>query len=90
MLYEQRPMICRLHGIPHALHQPGGRTLTGPGCDDFYRQCGRGSTTSLDRTPLYTAMADLEYRLREKLNYREKIKRTVAEIIVDNTFAESA
>lgn len=90
MLYEQRPMICRLHGIPHVLHRPDGRTRTGPGCDDFYRQCGRGAAALLDRTPLYMAMADLERRLREKLNYRQKIKMTVAEIIVDDTFAESA
>jgi Fe-S-cluster containining protein len=89
-LYEQRPMICRLHGIPHVLRRPDGRTRTGPGCDDFYRQCGRNDAAALDRTPLYMAMADLEHRLREKLNYRQKIKMTVAEIIVDDTFAESA
>jgi Fe-S-cluster containining protein len=86
VLYEQRPMICRLHGIPHVLRRPDGRTRTGPGCDDFYRQCGRGAVTPLDRTPLYRAMADLEHRLREKLNYHQKIKMTVAEIIVDDTF----
>lgn len=90
MLYEQRPMICRLHGIPHTLRRPDGRIQTGRGCDDFYRQCGRGVAAPLDRTPLYIAMADLERRLREKLNYRQKIKMTVAEIIVDDTFAASA
>jgi Fe-S-cluster containining protein len=90
VLYEQRPMICRLHGIPHALRRPDGRTQAGPGCDDFYRQCGHGTAAPLDRTPLYIAMADLEHRLREKLNYREKIKMTVAEIIIDDTFVESA
>lgn len=90
MLYKQRPMICRLHGIPHALRRPDGRTRTGPGCDDYYRQCGPGAGAPLNRTPLYMAMADLERRLREKLNYREKIKMTVAEIIVDDTLAESA
>jgi Fe-S-cluster containining protein len=90
VLYEQRPMICRLHGIPHVLRRPDGRTRTGPGCDDFYRQCGRGAAAPLDRTSLYMAMADLEQRLREKLNFRQKIKMTVAEIIVDDTFAESA
>jgi Fe-S-cluster containining protein len=86
VLYEQRPMICRLHGIPHALRRPDGQPRTGPGCDDFYRQCGRGAAATLDRTPLYMAMADLEHRLREKLNYRQKIKMTVAEIIVNDTF----
>ena len=90
VLYQQRPMICRLHGIPHALRRPDGRILTGPGCDDFYRQCGRAAAAPLDRTPLYMAMADLERCLRERLNYRQKIKMTVAEIIMDGTFAESA
>ncbi len=90
VLYQQRPMICRLHGIPHALRRPDGRTQTGPGCDEFYRQCGRGDAAALDRTPLYLAMADLERRLRERLDYRQKIKMTVAEIIVDDTFADSA
>jgi Fe-S-cluster containining protein len=86
VLYGQRPMICRLHGIPHVLRLPDGRTRTGPGCDDFYRQCGRGADPLLDRTPLYGAMADLEQRLRKRLNYHGKIKMTVAEIIVDDTF----
>jgi Fe-S-cluster containining protein len=90
VLYEQRPMICRLHGIPYALRRPDGRILTGPGCDDFYRQCGRGAGAPLDRTPLYMAMADLERCLRKTLSYRQKIKMTVAEIIVDDTFAASA
>lgn len=90
VLYERRPMICRLHGIPHALRRPDGRIQTGPGCDDFYRQCGRGAAAPLDRTPLYMAMSELEHRLREKLNYRQKIKMTVAEIIADDTVAESA
>jgi Fe-S-cluster containining protein len=90
VLYGQRPMICRLHGVPHALRQPDGRTRTSPGCNEFYRQCGRAGVILLDRTPLYQAMAGLEHRLRERLNYREKIKMTVAEIIVDGTFVESA
>ncbi len=90
VLYIQRPMICRLHGIPHALRRPDGQTRTGPGCEDFYRQCGKGDTVVLDRTPLYVAMAELERRLRERLDYRKKIKMTVAEIIVDDTFADTA
>jgi Fe-S-cluster containining protein len=89
VLYGQRPMICRLHGVPHALRQPDGRARTGPGCRDYYRQCGSAEAPLLDRTPLYQAMAALEHRLRDRLNYHEKIKLTVAEIIVDDTFAAS-
>jgi Fe-S-cluster containining protein len=88
VLYKHRPMICRLHGVPHVLRRPDGRIRRGPGCDDFYRQCGRGDAAVLDRTSLYMAMADLERRLRERLDYRQKIKMTVAEIIVDDTLAD--
>ena len=34
-LYRYRPMICRLHGIPHELHRPGKPTMHGPGCGDL-------------------------------------------------------
>jgi Fe-S-cluster containining protein len=81
-LYAHRPMICRLHGIPHGLHRPDGRAVTGPGCDAFYAQCGRGRSARLDRTPLYTAMAGLERRLRERLGYTSKIKLTVAQMVI--------
>lgn len=82
VIYDRRPMICRLHGVPHLLRRPDGRMLSGPGCDDFYRQCGTSGGERLDRTPLYTAMAGLERRLRDLLDYRSRIKLTVAEMIV--------
>ena len=88
VLYVQRPMICRLHGIPHLLRRPDGLTRSGPGCDDFDRQCGSGDHVPLDRTPLYMEMADLERRLRSQLGYHQKIKMTVAEIILDDTFSD--
>ena len=82
ILYGHRPMICRLHGIPNALRRPDGRILTGPGCDDYYRQCGPAGGGQLDRTPLYAAMADLERRLRDRLGFGSKIKLTVAQMIL--------
>jgi Fe-S-cluster containining protein len=81
-LYAHRPMICRLHGIPNVLHRPDGRTLNGPGCDDYYLQCGPTGGDPLNRTPLYTAMADLERRLRIRLEFTGKIKLTVARMIL--------
>jgi hypothetical protein len=81
-IYAHRPMICRLHGIPNTLRRPDGRILTGPGCDDFYLQCGASGGEPLDRTPLYTAMADLERRLRDRLGFKSKIKLTVARMIL--------
>lgn len=82
ILYAHRPMICRLHGIPNAMRRPDGRNLTGPGCDDYYLQCGTTGGDPLDRTPLYTAMADLERRLRGRLGFTGKIKLTVTQMIL--------
>ncbi len=85
-LYAHRPMICRLHGIPHGLRRPDGRMTSGPGCDDYYTQCGRTEQARLDRTPLYTAMAALESRLRSRLGFSRKIKLTVAEMILNEIY----
>jgi Fe-S-cluster containining protein len=84
ILYGHRPMICRLHGIPNTLRRPDGRILTGPGCDDYYLQCGPADGAPLDRTPLYAAMADLERRLRDRLGFNSKIKLTVARMILED------
>jgi hypothetical protein len=81
-LYAHRPMICRLHGIPNVLRRPDGRVLQGPGCDAYYLQCGPAGAEPLNRTPLYTAMADLERRLRSRLEFNGKIKLTVARMIL--------
>jgi len=84
ILYHYRPMICRLHGIPHAMQRPDGRRIEGPGCDDFYRQCGTKDHPVLDRTPHYMAMARLEGQLRQTTGYAGKIKMTIARIILAN------
>lgn len=86
VLYAQRPMICRLHGIPHTLRRPDGKVQTGPGCDDFYAQCGEDIGIAMERTPLYMQMAKIERELREQLDFNEKIKMTIAEIIINDGF----
>lgn len=82
VLYAHRPMICRLHGVPHFLRRPDGRIQVGPGCSDFYIQSQVPDDRRLDRTPIYAAMAGLERRLRQRLGYGTKIKMTVAEMIL--------
>lgn len=82
LLYALRPMICRLHGIPHQLRRPNGQVQTGPGCGDFDRQCGLSPNAVLDRTPLYTDMAQIEKQLRSLWDYKTKIKMTIAEMVV--------
>ena len=81
-LYEYRPMICRLHGISHELHQPGRGVSFGPGCDEFTRNCGQGVYHKFDRTPHYFALADLENRFKNEVGFSGKMKMTIAEMIV--------
>ena len=48
-LYAYRPMICRMHGIAHELHQPGKAVSYAPGCHEFTKQCGQKEYHSFDR-----------------------------------------
>ena len=80
-LYAHRPMICRLHGLPHRLDRPDRVAQVGPGCEEFHRRCGP-ARERLDRTPLYRALAALEGELRRKTGFRERIHMTVAEMII--------
>lgn len=86
ILYAHRPMICRLHGIPHALRRPDGQVQSGPGCDDFNRQCPHAHGMELDRTPLYVEMAKIERELRSVLGYTGKIRMTIAEMVISDGF----
>ncbi|MBC2711972.1 MAG: hypothetical protein HGJ94_13580 [Desulfosarcina sp.] len=91
MLYPYRPMICRLHGIPHELHRPGGNVTKHPGCDAFFDQCRESGNTEyirFDRTPFYRQMATLEKELRLETGYADKIKLTIAQMLV--TITDSA
>jgi len=82
ILYPYRPMICRLHGIPHELKKPGQGALFGPGCATFDQRCGHKGYFSFDRTPFYRKLAVLEQEVRQSLGYDGKIRMTVAEMIL--------
>ena len=88
VLYAHRPMICRLHGIPHELRPPGRPAQQSPGCEEFHRRCGRPARHLLDRTPLYTELARLEAECRESLGLRRKIRMTIAEVLLDDGVLE--
>lgn len=81
LLYAHRPMICRLHGLPHELRKPGRQPVYSPGCDAFNQQCGKKSYYPFDRTPFYRQIAALERELREAAAFNARIKMTVAEMI---------
>jgi len=86
VLYAHRPMICRLHGLPHELCKPGGSSIQSPGCDAFAKQCQEKSFSDnraeFDRTPFYRQIAMLEQELRKTVEFTSKIKMTVAEMVV--------
>ena len=84
VLYSCRPMICRLHGIPHELHPPGRAPQLGPGCAEFHRLCGRGVYHRFDRTPLYSELARLESELQRASGQPRKVRMTIAEMLLDD------
>lgn len=82
LLYNERPMICRLHGIPHAMRHPRKGLITGTGCHIYEATCRPGNGHPLDRTPLYTTMAHLEKQLRHLTGIDTPVRLTVAQMIV--------
>ena len=80
LLYRFRPMICRLHGIPHELHKPGSPPVKGPGCHAG-AVLFETAYHPFDRTPFYREMADLEIRYCRTHGKIGRIRQTVAEMI---------
>jgi Fe-S-cluster containining protein len=83
MIYKYRPMICRMHGIPHELRPPGRQASFGPGCDNFQAQCGKKQYVQFDRTPFYVNMANLEKEMKQALGITEKFKKNITQMLVD-------
>ena len=81
-LYRSRPMICRMHGIPHVIRGPGRVPAFGAGCADFERRCKDRPGKVFDRTPLYRKMAALEQTFRTAAGCTEKMKLTVADMVL--------
>ncbi|MFH2064788.1 MAG: hypothetical protein ABIK15_06295 [Pseudomonadota bacterium] len=83
VIYNHRPMICRMHGIPHELNAPGRKTGYGPGCKAFDIQCGNKPYIPFDRTPFYASMANLENEMKQHLGITERFKKTIAQMLVE-------
>lgn len=79
-LYESRPMICRMHGLPHELHRPGQPVMKGPGCTTG--QFENKTYIAFDRTPFYRQMAQAEMEFRSTLGHTDRIKETIAQMLV--------
>jgi Fe-S-cluster containining protein len=83
ILYPYRPMICRLHGIPHELQKGADNRVFGPGCETFDSLCSHKRYFQFDRTPFYRKMAVLESQLRQASGVSGKIRMTLAEMIIN-------
>jgi len=81
-LYPYRPMICRLHGIPHELHKPGQPVSHGPGCNFFEEHFYGKPYYKFDRTPFYFEIAGLENEFKQATGLSGRIKLTIAEMII--------
>ena len=80
LLYLHRPMICRLHGLPHELCKPGFKPVRGPGCKAGKFE--KKSYIKFDRTPFYKQMALIEMKFRQDFNASGKIKETIAQMLI--------
>jgi len=80
-LYKYRPMICRLHGLPHEFEKPGVEPQISPGCREG--KFDEKDYVQFDRTLFYQKMAQIEISYRQYLNNYSKIRKTVAQILLD-------
>jgi len=83
ILYHYRPMICRMHGIPHELQKPGQPIMRGPGCHAFDERCSAKPYFKFDRTHFYFEMAGIENEFKQAADLSGKIKLTIAEMVVE-------
>ena len=83
IIYSFRPMICRLHGIPHEFKMPGKSVIYGPGCRVFDEQCDHKGYFKFDRTSFYIKMAGLENEFKQASGITGKFKMTIAEMILE-------
>ncbi|MBF0451668.1 MAG: hypothetical protein HQK75_13255 [Candidatus Magnetomorum sp.] len=85
LIYTYRPMICRLHGIAHELQIPGKPIQYTPGCEAFIHHCKalkKEDYYSLDRTPHYIRMAQLEQAYKREFQIDQRFKMTIAEMLI--------
>jgi Fe-S-cluster containining protein len=85
LLYPYRAMICRLHGLPFEVERRDGQRDEGPGCAKFEKERRLKGLPyrRIERTPFYTALANLEREIRAEIPNFRRFKKTIAEMIRD-------
>lgn len=88
VLYEWRPMICRLHGVPYEMQDINGVAHFYGGCERFMSLNPETLPTyrTLNRTIFYREMANLERELRNALGLQAPEPQTVAKILLADTY----
>lgn len=81
-LYEWRPMICRLHGLPHKFGAPDGSLRQSGGCLRF-DALHKDAPVRLDRTPFYLRLAEIEKTLRADADFGGRYKKTTAGMLLE-------
>ncbi len=83
IIYEHRPLICRVHGVPGILRHPLKGTRAFSGCQRFEKLHGSDIPHPLDRTEFYTKIATIETRLRAEMDYMLRFQKTIAEMLLN-------
>lgn len=81
-LYKFRPMICRLHGIPHELKKPGTPPVRHQGCPDGTPLFKARAYYKFDRTPLYSELAKIEMEYRRSTGNQTRMRQSIAEMLI--------
>ncbi|MGD9731800.1 MAG: hypothetical protein AB7U45_06430 [Desulfamplus sp.] len=82
ILYKFRPMICRLHGIPHELRKPGLSPIFSPGCKAGEELFDKKGYIEFDRTPFYTQMAEIEKEYQVVIGSSTRNRQTIAQMLI--------
>lgn len=86
ILYQYRLMICRMHGTKNTMTLPDGSERSFSGCSRFVSltsELEEDKKPSLDRTPYYRRLAELEMRLMKRVGRPlPNVDITIAEMIV--------
>jgi hypothetical protein len=81
VLYEYRPMICRLAGISHIIIRPDGTFTESGGCIRYHVENQQDRPNlKMDRTDFYRQMAAIEIEVVRAVGKRTA-SRTVAEAL---------
>ncbi len=83
-LYEYRPMICRMHGVPNSFVRPDGKKMKFPGCSRCQELCSHlEDVPVVDRTAFYLELASLEMAfVAPKIKTLPRVNLTLAEMLV--------